>query len=176
MSGLTPSDLDRMPGHVELIGGRLFPRAAQRAFHMITGEVLRAALGVSCPSHLRVRREMSVVLGPLDRLEPDVMLVEEHAVSDLEQTWYPADAVPLVVEVVSPESAHRDRKLKPRMYADAGIRHFWLVEENDGRAVVHTYELDPVESRYRISGIHRDRLSVTVPYPVDADLAAIAYL
>jgi Uma2 family endonuclease len=39
------------------------------------------------------------------------------------------DEVRLAVEVVSPESARRDRTVKLREYAEAGIPHYWCIED-----------------------------------------------
>ncbi|GAA4616411.1 hypothetical protein GCM10023195_72970 [Actinoallomurus liliacearum] len=89
---------------------------------------------------------------------------------DLACTPYTPAEVRLVVEVVSPESEERDRKLKPARYAEAGIAHFWRVEENDGRPVVYVHELDPATATYALTGIHHGKLSVPVPFPIDIDL------
>ncbi|MEU3655754.1 hypothetical protein AB0E67_23670 [Streptomyces sp. NPDC032161] len=64
--------------------------------------------------------------------------------------------------------------LPPHKYAGAGIPNFWLVEmaEND-RPVVWTYQLDPVGKKYVSTGVHHDRLKVSVPYDIDIDLTAI---
>ena len=75
------------------------------------------------------------------------------------------DEVHLVIEVVSPESEDRDRKTKPSRYAEAGITHFWRVENNDGSPVVYVYELDPATHVYGLTGIHHERLTVSGPLP-----------
>lgn len=82
-----------------------------------------------------------------------------------------ASHVRLVVEIVSPESTDRDRNLKALEYADAGIPHFWRIEDEDGIATVHVYELDIVTSRYVPTGIHRKRLNLAVPFEMTIDLA-----
>jgi Uma2 family endonuclease len=75
--------------------------------------------------------------------------------------------VHLVIEVVSPESTIRDRKRKPQLYAEAGIRHFWRVEEEEtGLPAVFVYELDPATQMYLGSGVYRQELGVRVPFPI----------
>jgi len=76
----------------------------------------------------------------------------------------------LVVEVVSPESAHRDRTVKLRKYAEAGIAHYWRVEEEDKAPVVHAYELDEATRAYAPAGIHRHELRTTMPFVIELDL------
>lgn len=174
--GLTAADLDRIPGlppHTELIDGGLFFMSPQRVFHGLVIKLLDAALSARRPPGFRVRTNMSVTLARRHRVEPDVLVVAATAETGLDQTDYPADAVLLAVEVVSPESQERDRKTKPTLYATAGIEHFWRVEENNGKPVVYVYELDPATSSYTPTGIYHDRLKLTVPFEIDADLNGI---
>lgn len=104
------------------------------------------------------------------RPEVDLAVIETDFAND-EATWFPAHVVLLGVEVVSLESEIRDRERKPQLYARAGITHFWRVEDKNGEAVVHVYELDPATSIYALSGIHRDSLKLKVPFTIDIDLA-----
>ncbi|GGR16943.1 Uma2 family endonuclease [Streptomyces netropsis] len=76
----------------------------------------------------------------------------------------------LAVEVVSPESAHRDRTVKLRKYAEAGIPHYWRVEEVEGAPVVHVYELDGPTRQYAPAGIFRGTLKRPVPFDIGIDL------
>ncbi|MFI1995521.1 Uma2 family endonuclease [Actinoplanes sp. NPDC020271] len=114
-----------------------------------------------------------MVLGPRQRVEPDVMVVDAAAEIGPEGTWYPADAVLLAVEVVSPDSEERDRKRKPQLYAEAGIEWFWRVEDADGKIVLYVYELDPTTRQYVPLGIFHDRVALTVPFAIDIDLTEI---
>ncbi|MGW2900352.1 Uma2 family endonuclease [Streptomyces sp. NPDC001212] len=74
------------------------------------------------------------------------------------------------MEVVSDESADRDRSLKPFKYAQAGIPHYWRIEEENGLPVIHTYELDHTTRAYVATGISRDRMKSAVPFGIDIDL------
>ncbi|MGP4021538.1 hypothetical protein [Saccharopolyspora sp. 5N708] len=66
--------------------------------------------------------------------------------------------------------AHRDRTVKLRKYADAGIRHYWYVEEEGTTAVVHVYELDEPTRVYAPAGIFHSTLQRPVPYEITIDL------
>jgi Uma2 family endonuclease len=173
--GWTADDLDRIPGlppHTELIDGGLFLVSPQTDFHMATLWLLEYALRTQAPEELYIVREMTVKLANRDRPEPDLMVVPYSSRTSSQQTSYdPADIV-LAVEIVSPDSVERDRDVKPRKYAAAGIRHFWRVEENNGLPVVYVYELDPATNMYAITGIHHDQLKVTVPFSLVIDLTA----
>jgi Uma2 family endonuclease len=91
-----------------------------------------------------------------------------------ELTRFLPSEVALVVEVVSAESEDRDRRYKPGLYADAGIRHLWRIEDEQGLPVVHTYELDDTTGVYVATGVHRDRWTVAVPVRLDLSPADLA--
>jgi Uma2 family endonuclease len=174
--GFTADDLDHLtdlPAHTELIDGSLVFVSPQASFHALIITVLENGLRRTVPSNLRVRREMSVILAPRQRPEPDLVVI--HATADLrpDVTAYQAADAVLAVEVVSPDSETRDRERKPQLYAAAGIRHFWRVERNGGGATVYVYELDPATRAYALTGIHHDKLRLSVPFEVDVDLTEI---
>lgn len=174
--GFVAEDLDRiphLPAHTELIDGSLVFVSPQASFHTRAMSLLEAGLRQRVPEDLRVRREMSVVLGARQRPEPDLSIIHASAEQGLDQTFYRGQDVVLVAEVVSAESMIRDRERKPVMYAEAGIEHFWLVENQSGKPAVYVYELDRVARSYALTGIHRDRLKVSAPFEIDIDLTEI---
>jgi Uma2 family endonuclease len=174
--GFTAEDLDHipeLPRHTELVDGSLVFVFPQAYFHMMMLRLLETVLDRLVPADRLVCREMTVTLGPRQRLEPDVMVVRAASVSGPTQsTFRPAD-VELVVEVVSPDSEVRDRERKPQLYGKAGIPHFWRVENTAGRPTVYVYELDPATGAYTPTGIFHDRLKITVPFDIDIDLTEI---
>ncbi|GGN17859.1 hypothetical protein GCM10010109_30720 [Actinoplanes campanulatus] len=175
--GHTADDLDRIPDlprHAELIDGSIIVVSPQKRFHMKMLRLLENALARSAPrDSFHVSREMSVVLGPRQRPEPDLIVVHAAAEIDDDASWYPAEAVVLAVEVVSPESQERDRVRKPLLYAGAGIPHFWRVEENDGSPVVYAFEIEPATRQYVPTGIFHGRVDLKVPFEIDIDLTEI---
>ncbi|MCP3821722.1 Uma2 family endonuclease [Streptomyces sp. A3M-1-3] len=174
--GWTADDLDRLPNlppHTELIDGSLVFTSPQTHFHMATLRLLENALLDQAPEDLYVVREMTTKLGRRDRPEPDLMVVPHSARTGPRQTWYDPDDILLAVEIVSTDSVERDREVKPRKYARAGIRHFWRVEEKDGLPVVYVYELDPATHTYADAGVHHKQLKLDLPFPVDVDLTAV---
>ncbi|MEU5042263.1 Uma2 family endonuclease [Streptomyces griseorubiginosus] len=170
--GWFAEDLDRLPEaprHTELIDGALvFMMSPQRWWdgHLVT--MLTVALMEQVPADTRVGREMTIKLDPRNRPEPDLLVTT--ADYDADRTWFAPDEVRLVVEVVSPESAHRDRTVKLRKYAEAGIPHYWCIEDEDGAPVVHVYELDRPTGAYAPAGIFRGTLRRPVPFAINLDL------
>ncbi|MFC8846942.1 Uma2 family endonuclease [Micromonospora sp. NPDC057141] len=102
-------------------GALVFTMSPQRVWHarMVTALVNR--LTEQAPPGIEVDREITIRLDRWNRPEPDLLAT---------------------VEVVSPESAHRDRAVKLPKYAEAGIANYWRIEEEAGSPVVHAYEFD----------------------------------
>ncbi|MFC4033787.1 Uma2 family endonuclease [Streptomyces polygonati] len=174
--GWTADDLEHIPGlppHTELIDGGLFFVSPQTYFHMAVLRLLESALLDQAPPEFDVVREMTTTLGEQDRPEPDLMVVPYTAFTQMRQTSFDPAEVVLAVEIVSKESATRDRRIKPHKYAAAGIQHFWRVEENAGLPVVYVYELDASTGSYAVNGIHHGQLKVPVPFLIDIDLTKL---
>jgi Uma2 family endonuclease len=168
-----------LPPHTELIDGTLVFVSPQRKFHTLAMYLLERGLRGTVPDHLRVRREMAVVISKSSVPEPDLIVVNAEADGNEDLTRYDVKDVVLAVEVVSPDSEARDRDTKPHKYAAAGIAHYWRVEKgaaHDRRPVVYVYELDPASTTYALTGIHRNQLKLEVPYPIAVDLTEIDHL
>ncbi|MEU2131848.1 Uma2 family endonuclease [Streptomyces sp. NPDC018352] len=174
-SGWEADDLDHLPQaprHTELIDGALiFMMSPQRSWHSRLVENLTFTLRQAAPAGFETEREMTIRLDKKSRPEPDTLVTTTPY--DPDRTWYAPEDVALVIEVVSEESADRDRSLKPFKYAQAKIPHFWRIEDEAGVPAVHTYELDGMTGTYVATGIHRGRLKVSVPFPVDIELDSL---
>jgi Uma2 family endonuclease len=156
-----------------LIDGSLVFVSPQASFHARIIDLLAMGLRQAMPDTLRVRREISVVLGTDQRPEPDLTVIKAEAACDDDETYYLAGDVVLIIEVVSPESRSRGRHRKPQLYAGAGIQHFWRVEKDSGRPTIYVYELDPATRAYGLTGIHHDCLKLSVPFELTIDLTEI---
>ncbi|MFI5906669.1 Uma2 family endonuclease [Dactylosporangium sp. NPDC051541] len=170
--GWFADDLDHLPEaprHTELIDGALvFMMSPQRAWHSWLVDALKLALSDQKPAGTTVFREMTVRLDSRNRPEPDVVVAT--APYDPNRTYFTPDEVLLVVEVVSPESAHRDRTVKVRKYAEAGIPIYWRIEQEDDLPVVHVYELAESSREYVATVTHRHELRVDAPFAIKIDL------
>ncbi|GAB2859805.1 Uma2 family endonuclease [Actinocorallia aurea] len=173
--GWFAEDLDRLveaPRHTELIDGALvFMMSPQRAWHGRLVTALTMALMEQAGEGVEVEREMTIRLDARNRPEPDLLVTS--APYDPDRTWFAPDEVMLVVEVVSPESAHRDRTVKLRKYAEAGIPHYWCIEDEGTAPVVHVYELDVPTKSYVAAGIFRDAVERPVPFEIRLDLRGL---
>ena len=108
----------------QLIEGVLVKEPAPTYRHqLIVGGIHLAACGL-----VGLRR---VVLSPIDLfvddlnvLQPDVAVFAEAPPVDIAEIPVPL----LVVEVLSPSTARRDRRQKSAIYLRAGVREVWLVD------------------------------------------------
>lgn len=188
--GWKAEDLDRLPPQaphrLELIDGALIVMSPQNRFHMEVTHRLTQVLRDCAPSDIAVVSEMTVTLGDRTRPQADVLLVREDRPEtgrkakaarapgpDLSRTGYRPEEVALAIEVVSPDTEERDRHTKPERYAAAGIPHFWRVENEEDKPVVHVYELDETTSTYVPTDIVRAELGVPVPFPIKIDLPTL---
>ncbi|GGO97681.1 Uma2 family endonuclease [Wenjunlia tyrosinilytica] len=172
--GWFAEDLDRLPEaprRTELIDGALvFMMSPLRSWHGRLVTALTVALAEQAPAGVEVEREMTIRLDQRNRPEPDLLVTT--APYDPDRTWFDPADVQLVVEVVPPESAHRDRTVKLRKYAEAGIDHYWCIEDEGGTPVTHVYELDAPTRRYAPAGIFRGTVKRPVPFDISLDLGA----
>ncbi|WP_306204302.1 Uma2 family endonuclease [Actinoplanes sp. RD1] len=169
--GWYADDLDQLsqaPRHTELIDGVLVLRLSrEEAWHGRVVSALLLALAAQAPAGIEVERERTIRLDERTRVEPD-LLAARPARHGPDRRFYVPDQVLLAIEVASPESAHRDRTVKLRKYAEAGIAHYWRVEEDDaGLPVVHAYELDEPTRSYAPSGVHRRAICTKTPFPIE---------
>ncbi|MER6137081.1 Uma2 family endonuclease [Streptomyces sp. NPDC001815] len=174
--GWFAEDLDRLPEaprHTELINGALvFMMSPQRSWHgrLVTG--LTVALMAQAPEGVEVEREMTIRLDARNRPEPGLLLTTAPYHAD--RTWYDPQDVLLVVEVASPESAHRDRTDRLRKYTDAGIRYYWCIEDEGTLPAVHVYDLDKPTGSHAPAGIFSHTLQQTAPFEITLELDKLA--
>jgi len=67
-----------------------------------------------------------IVLGPRSVAQPDLFVLPKPPSNDTH--WRDMSRPLLVVEVLSPTSAGRDRLVKRRLYQEAGIPEYWIVD------------------------------------------------
>src|SRR3954452_7756666 len=92
--------------------------------------------------------------------------------TDVDQPHHPATAA-LVVEVAV-SSRRRDLRVKPRLYAGAGVPVYWVIDVDGGRGVQHS---EPVDGEYQrvevVTELTAPHLGFA-PIPVADVLAATA--
>ena len=90
-----------------------------------------------------------VVLDRHSGVEPDILFISRERGSIISKRG--VDGAPdLVVEALSPSTESRDRGIKLRAYAAAGVPHYWLLDVT--RRALEAYELSA--SGYELVAIH----------------------
>lgn len=127
--------------NVELIEGELVVMAAKKNDHEIFKSALLEWLVKGKADDQRVGVETTLYLAEMLFVEPDLMLYP--------RTFKPQELsggnVTLLIEV-SDDSLSRDLGLKAAIYADHGVRDYWVVDVAAGRVIVHR---DPTDEGYR---------------------------
>ena len=141
----TYEDYLRLPddgNRYEVIRGFLYGTAAPYPLH----EYVRSELFLILGSFVKARKLGKVLSAPMDvrlpqrigdPVQPDLFFLRTG-----NQPRWKADssfdgAPDLAIEVLSPSTAHRDRKIKLEAYRDAGIREYWIVDPWKPRIVVY---------------------------------------
>lgn len=118
------------PGErVELIDGILYEMPPQSSFHSVGVRLTNIALNPLYQEGFDIRCQMPLALGFDAEPEPDLAVVPGHPLDHI--PTHPTTAI-LIVEVAD-SSLMKDRKLKTRLYAHAGIPEYWLLN------LVHWY-------------------------------------
>ena len=157
----------------EVIAGELYVSPAPGLRH----QRIVTKLTVALETHSTRFDLGDVLVGPIDvlfaegdYLEPDIIFVGRERRSIESERGIEA-APDLVVEVLSPSTARRDRTLKRDRYALYGVREYWIVDHEDGEVLVYRSPSASAEPE-----IFRDRL-VWQPYedapPLELDLIAL---
>ncbi|GAB05939.1 Uma2 family endonuclease [Gordonia amarae] len=175
--GFTVADLPKLAGVIdgrfELLDGDIVMMAPATHWHNQAINLLWFALRSVAPEGTIIAREAGVDLGSSVPI-PDLVAVSVGEVVASDIAFSPTD-VCLAVEVVSPSTKTKDRRFRPAQYADAGIECYWRVENEEDAMVVYSFELLPEGGVYAPTGVHRGRLIVDKPFPVDMQLPAVTW-
>jgi Uma2 family endonuclease len=176
----TYEDLVALPDHVvaEIVDGELHasPRPAPR--HAVAYSRLAGMLeppfdrGHGGPGGWWILCEPELHLGSgPDVLVPDLAGWRRNRMPAVPDTAYFSVAPDWVCEVVSPSTASLDRVKKLRIYANAGVRHAWLVDP-----LARTLEILHLDSgHWTIQATHAgDEVVRADPFAeIDLDLRAL---
>ncbi len=120
----------------ELLEGNLIMSPSATPDHMIAIGELHVQLRTQVPHDHRVVLDFDIdlqlagELRPGTSRRPDLVVVGRPEIDRVraEGGLLRADAVQLVVEIISPGSRRTDVVIKRGEYADAGIPHYWIID------------------------------------------------
>ncbi|MFE0045256.1 Uma2 family endonuclease [Streptomyces albireticuli] len=166
-----------LPFDWELLGGKIVVRGATKWWHNRVRNQLYLRLNSSLREPYTVDVEQSIMFDDRNVPKPDVVVYDKRGLDIHTLDCVPGGKAVLAVEVVSPGSRGEDRFLKPALYAEAGIAHYWRVERGeDDLPVVHEFWRHHEAGVYAPSPdrpTHTGTLKTDVPFPVVIDLRGL---
>lgn len=127
---------------VELLEGWLIFKMPKNPPHRVTTRLVRTALENILPRGWYVDSQEPITLSNSEP-EPDIVVVRGDTRQYLDR--HPgAEDIAMVIEV-SDTTLQRDRTVKKRIYAGAGIAIYWIVNLVEGQVEVYSQPIAEVE-------------------------------
>ncbi|MFQ5890724.1 MAG: Uma2 family endonuclease [Gemmatimonadota bacterium] len=98
------------------------------------GEILHAPVGVEFPA-------------TSEGVQPDIVFISRARRSIVGEDWI-RGAPDLVVEILSPTTAHRDRGVKLKLYDRQGVEEYWIVDPDGDSVEVWRFQGEPRFERF----------------------------
>lgn len=162
---LTYEDLSLFPDdgkRHELIDGEHIMSPSPKTKHQ------RASINLAALFHAFVRKvslgqvftaPLDVIFSDFDVTEPDLVFVSHERETTITEDNI-RGAPDLVVEILSPTTAERDRKIKFRLYEKYGVREYWLVSPEAENIQIFVLRGGKHEMLGNFSGSHEVRSEV----------------
>lgn len=160
----TADDLDSLPddgNRYELVDGELLVTPSPNVRHQnVVGELF-VALRLALPAGRRVlMAPMDVRFGPRRQVQPDLLVVRDEGLDAVR-----VESVPLlVVEVLSRGTRSRDQVTKRRVYEQAGVPSYWIVDPKQPTVTVLELQEGAYAEVARVTG--DQSWTAAQPYPV----------
>lgn len=113
----------------EIIGGRIYVSPPPRTFHQTVSRRLQFLF-----YQLELEKKGYIFDAPVGLMipggtpvEPDLIFLRSDQ-KELVEEMYIKGPPQLIVEILSPSTASRDRTLKLNLYAQARVPHYWIVD------------------------------------------------
>jgi len=147
---------------IELLEGVIVQMTPQGLGHAASIEELTHLLVLALNTRARVRVQLPFAASAISEPEPDLAVVppSEPRRSHPERAF-------LLIEVAD-SSLNKDRRVKTRIYATAGVPEYWVVDVSGRSIEVRT---DPGEGSYRQVRVARPGESIRLQAFPDVELA-----
>ena len=145
----------------ELLNGELVMPPAPSTGHQIVSMVLGSLLYRFVSERKLgtvIAAPTDVVLSDTDVVQPDILFVSNQKSHILTRESV-RGAPDLVVEILSPATAERDRTLKLDLYAQHGVKEYWIVDPDAGTVMV----LLRGEVGFEVTGIYEEGQTLRSP-------------
>jgi len=132
----------------ELIDGEIIVSPAPEPMHQIRTARAYDVIKALVPGGIVLFSPIDVYLSTNDVVQPDVLWISPESNCKIEQKFL-SGAPDLVVEVLSPSTALRDKQTKFRLYEKYGVREYWIVEPT--AQYIEVWSL--VEGKFTLHGV-----------------------
>ncbi len=152
----------------EILDGKLYMTPAPRTFHQIL--TARLLLSLAATREIVLTAPVDLILKGATPVQPDLLFLPREQAHQVEERFVSGPPT-LVVEILSPSTAARDRTLKLNKYAQNGIPWYWLVDPEEKTLLVLRLEGEHYVVEASLDETER---FVWAPYPVvDLDLSEL---
>lgn len=111
----------------ELIDGEMILAPAPETGHQIISARSYDVVKALAPGGIVLFAPIDVYLDESHIVQPDVLWISPDSQCSIERR-YIVGAPDLIVEVLSPSTALRDKGVKFRLYEQYGVREYWLID------------------------------------------------
>jgi len=101
---------------------------------------------------------LDVILSEENVLQPDILFVSRERFDIITERNIQG-APDLVVEILSPTTARRDKELKQKVYARFGVREYWLADPNTSTIEV----MSLTEAGFERAGLYHEGATLRSP-------------
>lgn len=147
-------------GRFELLDGELWAMSPAPAItHQMVSKELEKALTACEQDYFVFHAPVDIILSAYSVLQPDILLLHKSKSHQLSNRGVegPPD---LVVEILSPSSAWRDRGKKMNLYAHYGVSEYWIVDSKN--EWLEQYFLE--QSRFTLHSVYKEADVVVSPH------------
>ena len=152
----TPDD-----SRYELLDGELIEMPSPKEIHqrlvLLIGSLFHAFVSGGNLGKAYIA-PFDVVFTDTDVAQPDVIFVSNERAHIITEDNI-RGAPDLVIEILSPSTASRDRTFKRTLYERHGVREYWMVDPDARNITV----LILTEDRYKLAGIYGEGQTLTSP-------------
>ena len=96
---------------------------------------------------------IDVLLPGASPVQPDAFFIAQDNAAEVDEDYNVRGIPDLVIEVASPSTMGYDRREKQDLYAQAGVREYWIAHPTD--VTIELLVLDPRRGAYRSLGLFR---------------------
>jgi Uma2 family endonuclease len=164
----TVDDLANLPKDLryELIDGRLILPSATFMHQKICMK-LSTMIEPNCPRGYDVVMDVSLTVDRQNEPRPDVVVARKaHGM----RSPAPIEGSLLLVEVISPTSHARDMYAKAKLFAAAGVKHYWIIDPSFEGGVVLTELSIGADGSYEIAASTNKVFTTDLPFPITVDV------